>query len=219
MTTLIVAKTAWLSRPTGPLSWTSLRRLTESKAAQHVFVFLFVTPFLAGILESLAAGGSASTLRINGPTIPLNWTLYFFSACAYLVGQVVFTLRCPSLLRDYPDFGAYLTSRRPLPFVWVYFDHLPRRLQCHVADTLRIDDSAWPDEGPDGTVLFRQMKRPNETHAAAVVFHELFMASDRAHLFSRLLVAIASATGLALFAIVLLHNMYVAGCFYLHNGF
>lgn len=93
--------------------WLSLSSFSKSKLVKSMVYWLFITPIVAKALSSinqidLSSVGFDGSINI---TLPFSWTLFFFSALFFSIGNFLYTLKCPELIRDYSDFNDYISKQ------------------------------------------------------------------------------------------------------------
>lgn len=101
-------------------TWAGLRRLGSSRAVRSSYVWFALVPLAARLLAPLAAGhdvtlfGATFTLEV---ALPFTWQVLFFSATAFALAQLLYSLRCPPIVRHYAHFADYKAAHSPSTFL------------------------------------------------------------------------------------------------------
>src|SRR5689334_15711854 len=82
------------------LTWASLHDIGTSKIVNTSFIWLAIIPFLSRALDALHAADT----RI--PTLPLNFSAFYFAAFFFAIGALIFRLHCPTVIKLAPNFAA-----------------------------------------------------------------------------------------------------------------
>ena len=96
-------------------TWDTIKGFGAAKALKTSYVFLFVVPVLARVLVNMP---ETITLPIWGKTItvalslPFSWVLLFVSACLASIGNLIYSLMCPHIIKEFADFPAFRATER-----------------------------------------------------------------------------------------------------------
>ena len=90
--------------------WSQIGALGESRAVRSSYIWLFVVPVLANLLQ--AAGPTISLPLPSRPfvltlALPFNLTLFYGAALAFAGGSMLYSLGCPSFVRVYDSYSAF----------------------------------------------------------------------------------------------------------------
>ncbi len=99
---------SWDSR----FHWGTLRALGNSRLVTSSIVWLFVVPIAAKLLAPFAGQHTLDLSWLNEPlavsvALPFSWQRFYLMSWLFLIGQVIYWLACPEIVRKYPSFGAY----------------------------------------------------------------------------------------------------------------
>lgn len=91
-------------------SWNKLHTLGQSKIVKSSYIWLFIIPVAAKLLSPFAG---EHELEIFGKLfyvdidLPFKWKLLFLMAILFGIGQAIYALRCPTIVRNYKDLDNY----------------------------------------------------------------------------------------------------------------
>ena len=97
------------------VGWDALRSVGNSRLVKSSYAWLFVVPVAARILEPIAAKYTvpawldASTPEVS-LSLPFNWVLFYFMALCFAVGQAVYALSCPGIVKRFANFGEFRSA-------------------------------------------------------------------------------------------------------------
>jgi hypothetical protein len=99
--------------------WVTLSAFSKSKIVKSMVYWLFVTPILAKALSSinhidLKYLGFDGNINL---TLPFSWTAFFFSALFFSFGNLLYSIKCPELIKDYKDFNNYASSQKSIHYL------------------------------------------------------------------------------------------------------
>jgi hypothetical protein len=93
--------------------WSSLAKIERIKIVQSMYLWLFIVPILAKTLAKLE---DTANLNIFGYVfnihleLPFSWKIFYFSALCFAIANLVFVLRCYSLIKDHSSFADFLNQ-------------------------------------------------------------------------------------------------------------
>lgn len=95
------------------LPWSTLRDIEHNKVIRSTYVWLFIVPITAKFLSKLESNLS---FEISGQMItfvlsmPFSWQALFFSACFFVIGNILVSLQIPEIIKKYKNFSDFSTS-------------------------------------------------------------------------------------------------------------
>jgi hypothetical protein len=89
--------------------WDELRRFGESTIVRRAYVWFFLVPAAAKLLQAVGARelgifGSGVVARLD---LPFSWIILFWASAAFAAGSAIYSLRCPPMVRAYADYDEY----------------------------------------------------------------------------------------------------------------
>jgi hypothetical protein len=116
------------------VKWSYSRSLAESKVVKSSYVWLFIVPIAARMMSSLddvidltIFGGSIQIAT----TLPFSWQLLFMAACFFTVANIIYSLFCPEIFKEYRSYSEFRDDSKTL-------------LQIHSA----IKNMVWSNKKP-----------------------------------------------------------------------
>jgi hypothetical protein len=109
--------------------WDKLNSAGQNKSLQSSYWFLLAVPVLAKLLSKLPSdvtvslGGKPVDVHI---ALPFSWVALFFCALFVSVGNAIYSLYCPRIVKWFRDFKEYTESGRGIPFLNTQLEILAR---------------------------------------------------------------------------------------------
>jgi hypothetical protein len=92
------------------ITWSHLRWLGHNSAVKSSYIWLFVVPLAAKMLSPISGEHEfhifGATLNIHFG-LPFSWTIFYFMAIFFALGQIIYSLYCPKVLKDYVTYSDY----------------------------------------------------------------------------------------------------------------
>lgn len=97
------------------LKWSNLRSWGHSRLLRTSYLWIVAVPLSAKALAPIA-GNHAFTVLGSRVTVhfglPFSWQVFYFMAIAFSIGQALYTIRCPEILRDYRTFTEFRNAHQ-----------------------------------------------------------------------------------------------------------
>lgn len=96
-------------------TWDTIKGYGATKALKTSYLFLFIVPVLARALVSMP---ETVTIPVWGKTfeiaiaLPFSWVLLFISACLASLGNIIYAIMCPSIIKEFSDFPSFNAAQR-----------------------------------------------------------------------------------------------------------
>jgi ribosomal protein L35 len=97
--------------------WDKLRTIQNSKIISSTYVWLFVVPLAAKFLSKINDTFKITTDGIVYEFVlklPFSWEVFFYSSLCFVIGNILYIVKAPELIKDYKDYGEFIGSRRNL---------------------------------------------------------------------------------------------------------
>jgi len=95
------------------LSWSTLRDIEHNKIVHSTFMWLFIVPLSAKLfskLENTISFEISDKLITLDLTMPFSWQALFFSACFFVIGNLMVSFLLPDLIKNFKNFNEFNTS-------------------------------------------------------------------------------------------------------------
>ncbi|HCG6973394.1 hypothetical protein [Vibrio parahaemolyticus] len=99
------------------MKWNLVRNLAESKVVGSSFIWLFIVPLSAKLLSNVKETvdftlfGEQVTITT---TLPFSWQLLFLSACCFTIANIVYSIFCPEVFKNYRTYAEFKESGKTL---------------------------------------------------------------------------------------------------------
>ena len=117
--------------PTWSPTWSYLYSISKSKIIRSSYVWFFIVPVFARMLSKIQ---STLTIELFGQItlclrLPFTWQLFFFGATFISLGNLVYVLRCPTILKKYRNFSDFQKEgRTSIQLIEMYMNLIRYRL-------------------------------------------------------------------------------------------
>lgn len=97
------------------LRWSNIRGLGDNKIINRSYMYLFLVPALAKILEKV---NSPLKFNIYGEEIeivfqlPFSWQFFYFSALFFTIGAILYNLKAPNIIKENKSFGSFTVEKK-----------------------------------------------------------------------------------------------------------
>jgi hypothetical protein len=99
------------------VKWSLSKNLAESKVVKSSFIWLFIVPVAARTLSSLddvidlTMFGASMQITTS---LPFSWQLLFLAACCFTVANILYSVFCPDILKQYQSFSEFKEHSKTL---------------------------------------------------------------------------------------------------------
>ena len=94
-----------------PFSWTTINSLGKTKVIQSSYFFLILVPIILKFYDT------AANTELIQFELPFHWLFLFFGALFVSIANTVYFFFCPSLVKSFRDFNAFLLSGRDATYL------------------------------------------------------------------------------------------------------
>lgn len=94
------------------MNWLHLANIGNSKIVKSMLVWMLITPVLAKALNSVNSVSLPffQTDQSITLSLPFSWQVFFFCALSFTIANIIFTLKCPSIVGKYNNFADFKTK-------------------------------------------------------------------------------------------------------------
>lgn len=92
------------------LNWSSLGRLHSIRAVRTTYLWVFIVPVAAKLLEHVSG---TVVINFNGTpfaiqlSLPFSWVVFYFSALCFAFAELVYWMYCPRIVRDQSTYKEF----------------------------------------------------------------------------------------------------------------
>lgn len=103
--------------------WGNLNKIGQSRALKTSYFWMLIVPVAA---KSLARLPDEIELQIWGQMLeiniglPFSWKMFYFSSVAFSVASLLYSWRCPPIVRKFNTFTEFVEEGRSPPFLRPY---------------------------------------------------------------------------------------------------
>ncbi len=99
-------------------NWCDLKKIGDTKFVNSMYVWIFVVPLLVKAFEyvedeKLVFQIFQQSVPIS-TTLPFSWAMFYFSALCLALGNLVYLIKCPKLIKEHPTYHSYLNEGKKL---------------------------------------------------------------------------------------------------------
>lgn len=97
------------------LKWSSLKKMQEQRIVQSTYIWLFILPIAAKLLEQIDSEVKLhladSIIKFNFE-LPFSWKLFFISALLFTVANILYIVFCPLIIKENKHLGEFLSNSK-----------------------------------------------------------------------------------------------------------
>jgi hypothetical protein len=188
-----------MSRPT--IFWSQLAKLNAVKFINTMYVWIFIVPVLAKLLENMGDKAQLTIFEhtfVAHLTLPFSWVCFYFSALAFASANLVFQARCPNIIKEQSGYSEFRRLNKGVEHLDSYLPEIGMNWEGLRQDIERRDEyfseiaEALNPEAEDGLLRKR--------------FWVAYFHGDRCRHVWKLLAFVLYTIGLMLILIVLSQN-------------
>ncbi|OEF08654.1 hypothetical protein [Vibrio genomosp. F10] len=99
-------------------NWCDLKKIGDTKFVNSMYVWIFVVPLLVKAFEyvedeKLVFQIFQQPVPIS-TTLPFSWAMFYFSALCLALGNLVYLIKCPKIIKEHPTYHSYLNEGKKL---------------------------------------------------------------------------------------------------------
>ena len=90
-------------------NWFNVSELGKSQVVKSMAIWMIVTPFIAKALSSTNSF-TLSFIKTDSPillSLPFSWQVFFFSAVFFTIANIIYTWKCPPLIKKYKNYAEF----------------------------------------------------------------------------------------------------------------
>lgn len=197
------------SKFTGWTNWQSLAKWGNQKLVQRMYIWLFITPAAAKILvesEEWLKKFSQNNFSVD-LELPFSWILFFFASLSFTIGIILFKAFCPSIVRNYNNFGHFETEKLPPIRIWDFPQDLSDSGNKILKQKFNIKDDSEIDVFFKHEKLHLRHNNGDRAESPSDLFYHIFEIATIDFLSVRILVFMFFAFGVSLFGYVVFQNI------------
>lgn len=98
--------------------WYELKKMGDTKFVNSMYVWIFVVPFIAKAFEYI------STEKLDfiifqqmvpiSTSLPFSWIMFYFCALSLALGNLIYMIKCPKVIKDHPTYQSFLDEGKKL---------------------------------------------------------------------------------------------------------
>ncbi len=95
------------------LKWSKLRTLGHNSIIKSSYIWLIIVPLAAKMFSALPEVHTFKIFEANITVhfgLPFSWIIFYFMALFFAIGQFIYTVKCPEILKNYENFYDYEKS-------------------------------------------------------------------------------------------------------------
>ncbi|MGI2947359.1 hypothetical protein [Vibrio diabolicus] len=109
-------------------NWCDLKKIGDTKFVNSMYVWIFVVPLLVKAFEyvedeKLVFQIFQQPVPIS-TTLPFSWAMFYFSALCLALGNLVYLIKCPKIIKEHPTYHSYLNEGKKLKQLVQYCEEI-----------------------------------------------------------------------------------------------
>ncbi len=97
------------------ISWIQLKNINKYKLINTMYIWLFIVPIVARLFEKVEHTANITIFEYTFEaqlSLPFSWVIFYFSAIAFASANLIYQLRCPSIIKDNSDYSDFKQSHK-----------------------------------------------------------------------------------------------------------
>lgn len=107
--------------------WSQLNKIRQIKTISSMYIWIFIVPIAAKILSMTSDIATVTlfeyTFNVN-LSLPFSWKMFYFSALFFALATLIYQIRCPRLIKEYPTYSSFESEGKPEWHLRVYTEDL-----------------------------------------------------------------------------------------------
>ena len=198
------------------ITWINLKKINSSKFINSMYIWIIIVPILAKIFSNLDK--EVFNFLIFGEILPLqlklpfSWALFYFSAIFFAIANLIFTIRCPLIIKENNSYNDFLTEGKKLLQLKPYIEDVNYDWNKLANDIDKKIDSQNNSSYMSASSISLNMsiekldKVNEEKNNPKNYFWEIYNFTNFVREKSRVTIGILYFIGFCLFSIVLIQN-------------
>ncbi|HHC6585924.1 TPA: hypothetical protein ACN322_000749 [Vibrio parahaemolyticus] len=109
-------------------NWCDLKKIGDTKFVNSMYVWIFVVPLLVKAFEyvkddKLIFQVFQQPIPIS-TTLPFSWAMFYFSALCLALGNLIYLIKCPKIIKEHPTYQSYLNEGKKLKQLGQYCEDI-----------------------------------------------------------------------------------------------
>lgn len=186
------------------LCWTCLKSLQKTAIVKSTYIWLFFVPLVAKSLSKIEK--DVLSIEINSVVysfdleLPFSWVMLFMSALLFVIGNVIYLVSAPKIIKIYDNYGDFLSKG----------DSFNALLQYNKKDIehMNKDRSNFQKAiNMDEKIIGNNKTNPYEKDKRKDMFADIFYHYNHDNFKGRVACSIFYFLGGVLFSIILIQNI------------
>jgi len=108
--------------------WCDLKKIGDTKFVNSMYMWIFAVPLLVKAFEyvedeKLIFQIFQQQVPIS-TSLPFSWSMFYFSALFLALGNLIYLLKCPKIIKDHPTYQSYVNEGKKLKQLGPYCDDI-----------------------------------------------------------------------------------------------
>ncbi len=135
-------------------TWENLKTINKNQIVSSTYIWLVIVPFIAKLtskLENTIAFTFSGKVYEIDLVLPFSWQLFFLSALAFVLGNIVYIIFCPKIIKDYRNASEFIATGKHQGELYIYMNDALKRMQDehnkNVAKFIKMKEehnAKWP---------------------------------------------------------------------------
>lgn len=187
--------------------WSDLKKVQSLRIVKSTYIWLMIVPIFSKFLSKI---GDTLVFNINGIkytlelSLPFSWQLFYLSAICFVIGNVVYLIIAPKIVKEFIDYGDFKTKGKRARDLDKYRpkEHLKAREAITFAPNFEAQFAPPNDQKNESP-----NKEYNRTQLEKESFWSIYSRYDSSKNSLRTVCSFVYAIGITLFGIVMVQNI------------
>lgn len=107
--------------------WSWLRAVENYRVVKSMYVWLFIVPIAAKATALIEGTATFTVFQYEFQVeigLPFSWEAFYFSAWAFVIGNLIVIMRCPKIIMENSDYSAFKLQGKGRTHVFSYWEDI-----------------------------------------------------------------------------------------------
>lgn len=117
------------------LDWFKLRFIPNNKIIKSMYIWIVIVPIcvkLANHMDSFLELNIFGTIIKLEISLPFNWFIFFFAACLFQLGNIIYLVFCPKIIKDNLTFANFINDKKIKEHLFQYAEEVKIKLPSDI---------------------------------------------------------------------------------------
>jgi hypothetical protein len=220
------------------MKWTTVRSIGETKFAKSSYIYLVLVPIITKIVSTVKSPLNfvifEEQISLNFD-ISISWYVFYTATILIAIGQSIYILFCPKIIKDYSNFGEFDATGMSNEYLYSTYEDNKKKVDSldneveNIISKLNYEgpiqeqftDSAQGIRGEDGFYYDKKsinILNPRYYSHTKELFNKLYHVSNKLYIWLSITARVFYILGISLFVLMVIYNAVYVFSYILNNN-